>query len=720
MSGVEAAGDDAGPSAQNSYLSQALAAFAIGVLQMGVAVSLAALVFSGTLATGVGRAAVAFILGTAIVSFTVGMRTRMPIVIAGAQDTAAIVAAAAATSIAAVVSPDQQLSTVIVMLGIAAVVTGLAMYIVGTRGLGLVVRYLPYPVVSGFMAGTGFLLLRGGVEVMLGRAVHFRDIGDLFPWASSKFLLLGLALALFMVVCSALKITPVAISAAILLSAVGFHVVGRMVSSGETLNDQGWLIGPFPEAGGWSPVRPSDLSSADWGAIAAHIPAIVAVSAVSLIGLMLNLSGAEVVLGTEVDIDRELESAGGANLVVGAMGGLIGYHLIGDTSLAHQLGAKGRAVPIGIAVLALGTAIVGYDLIALMPRATAGGVLAGLGLSLLVSWAREMRIAFTRPDRAVSALILACMAGVGVLTGIGLGVLLAAIIFVVRYARINPVRHALDGAGRSNIDRPAAHQQMLESMPGRVVAVELQGFLFFGSVMKLRQSITEALAVAPAPPDKYAVIDFSRVQGVDSTAATGLAAMSGQLSEAGVHVVWSGLDDEARKVLARGNVPPGVDLPDLDRSIAWCEDQILTSLDVDLADAPDSFAWPDGLSDKVESLKLAEGEVLIAPGTDKRDLYVVTSGHLTVWTEHDVEQRRRIRQVSVGSVLGEIGFVTGAPRTATVIADVPVSVDVLRRDAFVKLAKSDPELALALQQQLLDRLARRLSTTTGTVRDLMR
>jgi len=715
-----------------AVIAQVLATIAIGVLQIGVAVSLAALVFAGSLSPGVGRASVAFILGTAIVSLTVGLRTRMPVVIAGAQDTAGIVAAASAASVAAVVTPDQQLATVVVMLAIAALLTGVAMYVVGSRGLGLMVRYLPYPVVSGFMAGTGWLLLRGGVEVMLGRTIRLADLGDLFQWASIKFLLVGLALACFMVICAMRRVTPVAVSAAILLSAVGFHLIGRGVTSADALNDEGWLIGPFPEAGGWSPVRPSDLSATDWGAIGSNIPAIVALSAVSLVGLMLNLSGSEVVLGTDVDIDQELESAGGANLIVAATGGLIGYHLIGSTALARQLGARGRSVPISIGVLALAVAVLGYDLIALMPRATAGGVLAGLGLNLLRSWLGEIRQAFNRPDRVISTLILLCMAGVGVLTGIGFGVLLAALIFVVRYARISPVRYSMDGAGRSNVDRCPAERGLLAQMSGRIVAVELQGFLFFGSIMKLRGAIAEALsaegeqleASGPALSDiagqRFAVLDFSRVPGLDSTAATGLATMVMQLSKENVQLVWSGLGEAARDELVRNGVPVVVDHPDLDRAIAWSEEQLLSRVGLDIGEVPDPISWPEGLGPLLTSRALVPGETLISPASIDRDLYFVESGHLTVWTEADTTQRRRIRQVSAESVLGEIGFVTGAPRTASVIADTAATVNVLRRQVFDELRNADPELALALQEQLLERLALRLSTTTGTVRDLMR
>jgi len=373
-------------------------------------------------------------------------------------------------------------------------------------------------------------------------------------------------------------------------------------------------------------------------------------------------------------------------------------------------------------------AVVGYDLIALLPRATAGGVLAGLGLSLLLAWLREMRQVFNRPDRVISVLILLCMAAIGVLTGIGLGVLLAAVIFVVRYARISPVRWTMDAAGRSNVDRPPAESSQLAQMQGRIIAVELQGFLFFGSVMKLRHAISEALGNEGAgdereteddPPQRFAILDFSRVPGVDSTAATGLATMASKLNESGVQLVWSGLDDSARDELVRNGVPIAFDLPDLDRAIAWSEEQLLSLPGSDGADVEPTFSWPNGLRNVLETRALAPEETLISPASQDRDLYFVESGQLTVWTEADSERRRRIRQVSAESVLGEIGFVTGAPRTASVIADTAVTVKVLRRESFDELRVSDPELALAVQEQLLERLAQRLSTTTSTVRDLM-
>ena len=69
-------------------------------------------------------------------SAVIGIRSRLTTVVAGAQDTAAILAAAVAASIAT--SPDlaeaQRVPTVVVMLALAAVLTGVSMWVVGHYG----------------------------------------------------------------------------------------------------------------------------------------------------------------------------------------------------------------------------------------------------------------------------------------------------------------------------------------------------------------------------------------------------------------------------------------------------------------------------------------------------------------------------------------------------------------------------------------------------------
>lgn len=691
------------------------AAIAIGVLQLGVAISLAALIFSGSLNDGAGRASAGFVIGTGIVSAIVGLRSTMPIVIAGAQDTAAIVIAAVAASIAAAAPTDAvAVSTVMVMIAVSALLTAIAFLIISRFGWTSFVRFLPWPVITGFAAGTGWLLLWGGLEVMGGHGLDLASFGD---WATLRMLLPGIGLALLIQLVLASPIPNWVVSALILIGALLFHVVGRQISSAARMEEDGWLVGPFPADISWKPISPADFSAADLGVLVDHTLPIITIVAVSIVGLLLNLSGLEPILDADIELDTEVSSAGLANVAVAATGGLIGYHLIGDTTLARQLSARGRLVPITIAVMSLMLFVAGPDLIGLMPRAVAGGVLAGVGLNLLVQWVATTLPTLTTTDRLLSGGILASIAVLGVLPGVGIGTLVAMTIFVVNYSRTDPVRFVLGVAGRSNVDRSWRQRALLADQRGAIVAVPLHGYLFFGSVQRVRATVEACIDQSDQRP-QFLILDFSRVSGIDSTAASGIASLIANL-DADVTPVLAQPPDTILaelKLVAEGQVTI-TSHADLDHAIAACEELLIAELPVERASSLPPMS--NEIHAAFEYETYAPGEKVIRAGDLDRDLYFVQSGNLTAWVTLDDEAPARLRQIQPGAVVGEVAFCTGSPRTADVIADTDVELQVLRRKAFDDLRKNNPAVALELQELLATRLADRLSATSAMVRHLM-
>lgn len=710
--------------AQADTLTNVLAAAAIGVLQLGVAISLAALVFSGPLSDGAGRAAAGFVLGTAFMSLIVGTTSKMTVVTAGAQDTAAIMVAAVAAAIVA--SPElrdtEMIPTVVVMIALCGVATGVLFWVLGQFGLTSFVRFLPTPVVSGFTAGTGWLLVRGGIEVMHGEEISLRSLDQLLAWQQFKFLVPGLALALVMLlVISNAQLPNTLVSVAILGGTILFHIFGRSFSSFDRLEAQGWFIGPLAADSSWAPIGPGDFEDTNWTVLLNNAPLILAVVAVSVIGLLLNLSGLEGTTDTRIDMNSEMRSAGIANLLTGVGGGLVGYHLLGDTLLGRQIGARGRIVPMIIAAMASVTFVIGPGLIAQAPRAIAGGVLGGLGISMLVAWARLSLPRMNLSDQLLSGLILLIIAVFGVLVGVGAGVAVAAVVFIVKYSRINPVRHIIEAAGSSTVERNKRDQQVLADTPHSIMAFELHGYLFFGSTTGIRRQVDERMLDSST---KYLIVDFAHVSGIDSTASSGLMAIANQVAEHGVITLWSGLRPTVAAELERNNFALARSHRDLDHAIAWCEDQIVATLDVDpyqlygQAHSPFDEAIMDALS--LPSVLLAAGETLISAGATDTDAYFVESGTLTAWLVAADGHRTRIRQVLPGAALGEISFCTGAPRTATVVADSDAVIRVLTRERFDEITKTDPQTAIAVQQELLGRMGSRVSSTTAMVRDLLK
>src|SRR5438552_4974188 len=162
----------------------------IGAVEVVLAISFASLVFGGYLyyylADGIGLYLVAGALTLAIVAWRAGKRGA----VGSIQDAAAAVLALLAfrTALDTHGSPDRAFLTVVAATLVVTVLTGITFLVIGAFKLGNLIRLVPYPVVGGFLAGTGWLLVKGGIQVATGipptvSSFHFLTGGfELLRW----------------------------------------------------------------------------------------------------------------------------------------------------------------------------------------------------------------------------------------------------------------------------------------------------------------------------------------------------------------------------------------------------------------------------------------------------------------------------------------------------------------------------------------------------------
>jgi len=106
--------------------------------------------------------------------------------------------------------------------------------------------------------------------------------------------------------------------------------------------------------------------------------------------------------------------------------------------------------------------------------------------------------------------------------------------------------------------------------------------------------------------------------------------------------------------------------------------------------------------------RFGPGETVIAAGERERSLYLVLDGRLEVLAEHGRRRLRRIATIEAGSVLGELSFFDGAPRSALVRTLTPAVLAELSPAEFDTLAAANPVLARRLLFDLGRILAQRL------------
>lgn len=705
---------------QRSVLGNSVGAVVLAMYSVTASLSFAALVFTGPASNGLPRGASTFLFASGLITVLLGLRTRFPVTFGVVQDTAAIVLVPA-IAVLVTAGSDAPVRDTFVVLSVSSLITGAVMWGVGRAGFAGAVRFMPTTVVAGFMAGTGWLLAKGGVDVMTDRSLGLADLGDLVGFDLAKLWLPGAVLGFVVAVLPTIsRISPVVPSLAIVGSVAGFSALVGATSSFEAAEEGGWLLGPFPDGGRVTPMG-NDLANADWSAVTSAAGQIGVVVILSILGVLLNISGIQVLLHKRIDLDAELRTTGIANLVIAPFGGLVGYHGLGDSSLAERLGVRDRWVAVAVGSATAVFAFIGVGLLGYVPKFAAGGLLIGAGLSLLIGWIRELRATPSLSDRAVSILILATICFVGILEGIVVGVVAACLFFVIRYSRIDAVRVVSSGRERrSVVERSPMEEERLRQRADALAVYELQGSLFFGSVSGVAARIRERLTQTESPVD-VVVVDFARVADIDSSAFAALAELAEDVQGVGASLFCSGLDAASVTVLIRIIGPEHVTVTDnLDTALELGEDEILASMEGPAPGEPPPDPYPDELLAFFETRFQSAGEVIMREGEESDELIVVTNGSVHVSHVGRDGNDVRIRTLRTGAILGEIGFLTGEVRSATVSAETDVELQVLSTEAHRELRREQPELAIRLYERVLIGVADRAAAINASFKQALR
>jgi SulP family sulfate permease len=709
---------------------------------VSVEISLAALIFSGTLspfvATGVGF----FLFGSFALLLVSAMTSTVPGAISVPQDTPAavlaLVAAGIASRMAPAASPDELFATVVAAIALTSLGAGAVFLLFGRFKLSGFTRFVPYPVVGGFLAGTGWLLARGAFSVMVDTAPTLANLPVFFQTDILVHWLPGVVFAVVLLLIlrrnSHFLVIPGMLVLAIGLFYLGLGISGTWVAEAAA---NGWLMGPFDQQALFRPLGAASLSAVDWPVIASQLDKIGVVIVLSLISLLLNASGLEIATRRDIDLNRELQSSGLANLLAGLFGSPVGYQALSLTMLTHRLKAQSRLTGVIAALVCAGALFYGASALAYFPKPVLGGILLFLGLSFLVEWVIDARVRLPRVEYLLVLLILVSIASIGFLEGIAVGVLAAVVMFVVSYSRINAVKNTLSGDNyHSKVERPPAHRQRLKERGGEIFILRLQGFIFFGTAQNLLDRIKARLEDPQQPVLRFVILDFRQVVLLDSSAVFSITRMK-QLSESHhILMVWTNVSAAIVRLLEKGGLVDETDdafliLPTLDHGLEWCENRVLAEdgetdltgfiekIERQLKQAIPELKDASRVVRHLEKRQLQEGEYLIRQGDRPDEMYFIEAGLLSAQLELPDGKLLRLRSMRGGTTVGEIGMYLGNQRTASVVADRPSVVYRLSVEALKEMEAQDPGAAALLHKWIARLLAERLAENNRTLEALL-
>jgi sulfate permease, SulP family len=316
---------------------------------------------------------------------------------------------------------------------------------------------------------------------------------------------------------------------------------------------------------------------------------------------------------------------------------------------------------------------------------------------------------------AVTVAAVAFNAAVAIFVGLLLGLLM----FAARNAK-QPVRHVWTGEQlHSNCARGARELALLVQHGQSIKVIELEAELFFGAIASLDQRLTAAL------PGAHTVIaDWTHVRHVDSSIALAVARWLRAARVAKVQVLHAGAGLEAGNAMEFLNqhFAQAVLLPDLDRALEAAENALIGEQAGDRSHQTTVMHEQIPLFEGLSATQLKQmqasmrerlfqaGEVIYQAGDASDSMLVVLQGRASVVMR--VGQRDiRLTSMRRGGVVGEMGFLDRAPRSATVVAQEPLLAYVLTREAFDALREQWPETAYILIKNLTLNLAVRLRHT---------
>lgn len=722
-------------------LLPSLTAGVIGtVLTISTVISLAALIFSGELGRFLPAGIGLMLFGAFVIGLVVALTSSLRVMVGMPQDTAAAILGLVGAGIAAgmrTAAPESLYATVLAAIAITSLLCAIAFLVIGTFRWSAFVRYIPYPVVGGFLAGTGWLLATGALGVMVGRPIGARELPTLFGGTDLAHWLPGVVFgAVLLIVLRRFRhflIMPVAL---ILATAAFYAWLGFSGRSIAQAFDGGWLLGPFPEGGLYRPLGPDAFDRIAWPAIVAQLDKIGTIVVLSVVSLLLNTSALEVIARRDLDLDRELRTAGIANLLGGIGGSPPGYQALGVSSLAHRLGADSRLVGLLTALLCGAALFLGAALISYAPKPVLGGVLFLLGLSFLVEWLVDARRKLPTVDYLLVWVIVAVIAAVGFLEGIAAGVVIATVLFVISYSRIDAIKNVLSGAvHHSKVDRPPRHRRLLHEHGGRIAILRLQGFLFFGTIQGILDHVRARLADRSQPLE-FLVLDLRRVTRIDSSAAFGIERLKQLAAAGGFRTVWTDVNRDIRRQLERSGLLDAADdtfmlMPSLDHGLEECENRLIA-----VHDDRDHVGTAESLIEQLERAigwrptvervfrylerrDVPEGDYLVRQGESSEEMFFIEDGLIAIQLEREGAAAIRLRSLCSGTTVGEMGLYLRSPRSASAIAARPSVVYRLTASALEAMEADDPQLAALLHRWMAGLLAERVAQTNLTVEALL-
>jgi high affinity sulfate transporter 1 len=420
-----------------------------------------------------------------------------------------------------------------------SVLVGLMLIAARILRMGFLANFISEPVLTGFKAGVGFVIVVDQVPKLLGIHIHkegfFRDVLTIFQHVPElSWNTLAVALGTLAIIFLAKRFLPKS-PAPLLAVAVGIAASAILGLEAAGVSVVGSIQGGFPR-----PQLPQPgLFEAMW-------PAAAGIALISFTESIAAARAFERPTDPPIDANRELFALGAANAAGAFIGSMPAGGGTSQTAVALKAGAQTQATSLVVAAAAFATLLFLAPLIAFMPHATLAAVVIAYSIGLISP--REM-VAIRRVRTMEFRWAVVACVGVmvlGTLKGIVVAIVLS--LLGLMYLAYDPRVHELRRKPGTNIFRPRSREHPEdESIPGLLI-VRPEDRLYFGNAANVAAKV-RALVKEAAP--EVVMLDCSAIPGFEYTALKMLVEAEARARGQGTELWLAALNPEALELVRR-------------------------------------------------------------------------------------------------------------------------------------------------------------------------
>lgn len=492
-----------------------------------------------------GLGAAAGLYGAIILGFIASLLGGTPLQISGPTGPMTVVAASLAGMVAAHYgSLELGLGAVLLTFFLA----GLCQIIFGLLRLGQYVRYIPYPVLSGFMSGIGVIIISLQLFPLIGLSSPSTLTSVLSEFPSSlgqanpqALILAALTILIIYLLPLLTKAIPGSL-AALVIGTILAAVFGMDVP----------VIGEMPT--GLPHFQLATLAKIQFSDLAFLIGPAITLAGLGAIDTLLTSVVTDNVTHTRHNSNKELIGQGTGNAIASLFGGLPGAGATMRTLVNVNSGGKTRLSGV-IHSLILVLALLGLGCyVAMIPFSVLAGVLVTVGIGIIDRKGLADLFLIPKADALTLLVVLLLTVFIDLLQAVGVGMIIASVLFMKRAGDLVESGTHLTASSVDDREIPWDDESELKTETLKQIYIQrLDGPVFFGAITRFKQ-----LMESVPPEVKVVIIRMRKVPYVDQSGLYAIETSVQDLQSRGMTVAFTIIQPQVMYMFRKINLVPGL------------------------------------------------------------------------------------------------------------------------------------------------------------------